>query len=91
MLSVGPGIQERGLAPLPGRCQRTEAPLEGEGGVGREGQGPSQADSNPPGRGEASNNMASTVSGRKLESQGRFPPVLCSSCLPASLLLRNVY
>lgn len=63
MLSMGTGIQERGLAPLPGRGQKTEAPLEGKGGVGREGWGPSQADSNPPGSGAASNKMALTFSG----------------------------
>lgn len=36
MLSMGPGFQECGLAPLPGKGQKTEALLE------RVGWGPSQ-------------------------------------------------
>lgn len=35
MLSMDLGFQECGLAPLPGRGQKTEALLEGEGGRGR--------------------------------------------------------
>lgn len=47
---MGLGFQECGLAPLPGRGQKTEALLEGEGGEGRPGGDPSrQADSKPPG------------------------------------------
>lgn len=42
VLSMGPGFQECGLAPLPGRGQKTEAPLEGKGGGGGAGRGPSQ-------------------------------------------------
>lgn len=43
MHSVGPGFQECGLAPLPGKGQKTEALLEGEGGKGRTRRGPFQA------------------------------------------------